>query len=299
MLEPRGHADMYGAHPHRAGLARIPRRRAVHAQRGLQHDVRPRRDRGDDDRARARAAMPGGDGAADRLRLARRNHTGSGAGTGRWGRWGDRDGRRRLFASRAWRSSTCRRSCCTAGSTVKLGVAADSRRRRLRRRVLRHRRQRGGRPADRCGAPARTAAGRHGDQARDRGRSTRSRIRSSRACAGSTARSSPDRRATSAPTCRNVTIFADAEVDRSPCGTGTAAVMAVVDAMGLLSDDRPFVHESLIGTRFNGRVVSRTEVGELPGDRAGDRRVGLDHRRAHVPRRRRRSVEEGSGLRRS
>ena len=61
---------------------------------------------------------------------------------------------------------------------------------------------------------------------------------------------------------RNVTIFADAEVDRSPCGTGTAAVMAVVDAMGLLSDERPFVHESLIGTRFNGRIVSRTEVGE-------------------------------------
>ena len=61
---------------------------------------------------------------------------------------------------------------------------------------------------------------------------------------------------------RNVTIFADAEVDRSPCGTGTAAVMAVVDAMGLLGTGRPFVHESLIGTRFNGRVASRTEVGE-------------------------------------
>jgi proline racemase len=61
---------------------------------------------------------------------------------------------------------------------------------------------------------------------------------------------------------RNVTIFADAEVDRSPCGTGTAAVMAVIDAMGLLGSDRPFVHESLIGTRFNGRVASRAEVGE-------------------------------------
>ena len=59
-----------------------------------------------------------------------------------------------------------------------------------------------------------------------------------------------------------MTIFADAEVDRSPCGTGTAAVMAVIDAMGLLSEDRPFVHESLIGTRFNGRVTSRTLVGE-------------------------------------
>jgi proline racemase len=61
---------------------------------------------------------------------------------------------------------------------------------------------------------------------------------------------------------RNVTIFADAEVDRSPCGTGTAAVMAVIDAMGLLGEDRPFVHESLIGTRFQGRVASRTMVGE-------------------------------------
>jgi trans-L-3-hydroxyproline dehydratase len=61
---------------------------------------------------------------------------------------------------------------------------------------------------------------------------------------------------------RNVTIFADAEVDRSPCGTGTAAVMAVVDAMGLLGADRPFVHESLIGTRFIGRVASRTKVGD-------------------------------------
>jgi trans-L-3-hydroxyproline dehydratase len=63
---------------------------------------------------------------------------------------------------------------------------------------------------------------------------------------------------------RNVTIFAEAEVDRSPCGTGTAAVMAVIDAMGLLDDERPFVHESLIGTRFSGRVASRTIVGDYP-----------------------------------
>jgi proline racemase len=60
---------------------------------------------------------------------------------------------------------------------------------------------------------------------------------------------------------RNVTIFADAEVDRSPCGTGTAAVMAVVDAMGLLDEARPFVHESLIGTTFSGRIASRKIVG--------------------------------------
>ena len=63
---------------------------------------------------------------------------------------------------------------------------------------------------------------------------------------------------------RNVTVFADAEVDRSPCGTGTAAVMAVLDAMGLLPPDQAFVHESLIGTLFRGRVVRRTQVAELP-----------------------------------
>jgi len=62
---------------------------------------------------------------------------------------------------------------------------------------------------------------------------------------------------------RNVTIFADREVDRSPCGTGTCAVLAVLDAMGLADPARPFVHESLIGTMFSARVVERTEVGSL------------------------------------
>lgn len=63
---------------------------------------------------------------------------------------------------------------------------------------------------------------------------------------------------------RNVTIFADAEVDRSPCGTGTAAVMAVLSEMGVLSEDGPFVHESIVGTLFTGRIVGRTQVGDRP-----------------------------------
>jgi trans-L-3-hydroxyproline dehydratase len=61
---------------------------------------------------------------------------------------------------------------------------------------------------------------------------------------------------------RNVTIFADAEVDRSPCGTGTAAVMAVLSEMGVLFEDSPFVHESVVGTLFTGRITGRTQVGE-------------------------------------
>jgi proline racemase len=63
---------------------------------------------------------------------------------------------------------------------------------------------------------------------------------------------------------RNVTIFAEAEVDRSPCGTGTCAVMAVLAGMGLLGRDQPFVHESIIGTRFRGGVVGETFVSEIP-----------------------------------
>jgi trans-L-3-hydroxyproline dehydratase len=62
---------------------------------------------------------------------------------------------------------------------------------------------------------------------------------------------------------RNVTIFADAEVDRSPCGTGTAAVMAVLSEMGVLAEDATFVHESIVGTLFSGRIVGRTQIGEL------------------------------------
>jgi len=62
---------------------------------------------------------------------------------------------------------------------------------------------------------------------------------------------------------RNVTIFAEAEVDRSPCGTGTCAVLAVLDAMGIVQDGRPFVHESIIGTTFSAQVASRTSVGDF------------------------------------
>ena len=61
---------------------------------------------------------------------------------------------------------------------------------------------------------------------------------------------------------KNVTIFADAEVDRSPCGTGTAAVMAVLSEMGVLGEDAPFVHESIVGTLFTGRVVGHTQIGD-------------------------------------
>jgi proline racemase len=61
---------------------------------------------------------------------------------------------------------------------------------------------------------------------------------------------------------RSVTVFADAAVSRSPSGTGTCAVMAVLDAMGLLEGERPFAQESIIGTTLTGCVKGRTMVGE-------------------------------------
>lgn len=62
---------------------------------------------------------------------------------------------------------------------------------------------------------------------------------------------------------RNATVFAAGQVDRSPCATGTAAVMAVLVAMGLLEEGQRFMHESVLGTTFAGRVARRTRVGDL------------------------------------
>jgi proline racemase len=63
---------------------------------------------------------------------------------------------------------------------------------------------------------------------------------------------------------RNITVRGAGSIDRSPGGTGTAAVMAVLDAMGLLPDGQPFVHESLSGALFRGRPLHRTIVGDVP-----------------------------------
>lgn len=59
---------------------------------------------------------------------------------------------------------------------------------------------------------------------------------------------------------RNVTIFADGEVDRSPCGSGTSARLALLDAKGALKRGDELVHESIIGTRFSARVTGTAEI---------------------------------------
>jgi proline racemase len=51
-------------------------------------------------------------------------------------------------------------------------------------------------------------------------------------------------------------------IDRSPCGTGTCAAMAVLHAKGELALDEDFVHEGILGTVFGGRVVAEARVGD-------------------------------------
>ena len=51
-------------------------------------------------------------------------------------------------------------------------------------------------------------------------------------------------------------------IDRSPCGTGTCAMMAVLHAKGQLRLGDAFRHEGILGTVFTGRVVQETTIGE-------------------------------------
>jgi len=63
---------------------------------------------------------------------------------------------------------------------------------------------------------------------------------------------------------RNVTVFADGEVDRSPCGSGTSARLALLDASGRLPRGGELRHRSIVGTEFRARVVGQTDVAGLP-----------------------------------
>lgn len=59
---------------------------------------------------------------------------------------------------------------------------------------------------------------------------------------------------------RNVTIFADGEVDRSPCGSGTCSRIAVLRAEGSLAPGEVLVHDSIVGSRFYGRILDELNV---------------------------------------
>ena len=82
---------------------------------------------------------------------------------------------------------------------------------------------------------------------------------------------------------RNVTVFADGEIDRSPCGSGTSARLALLAADGSLGHGDELRHESVVGTTFLGRIVGETPAGlltEVEGTayRTGEHRFVLDPR---------------------
>lgn len=67
------------------------------------------------------------------------------------------------------------------------------------------------------------------------------------------------------PNYRNLVIFGDAQIDRSPCGTGTCARMAKLYLEGKLKLNEEFIHESIIGTKFVGRIISEVKIGDITG----------------------------------
>ncbi|MEM7186659.1 MAG: 4-hydroxyproline epimerase [Bacteroidota bacterium] len=64
---------------------------------------------------------------------------------------------------------------------------------------------------------------------------------------------------------RNAVFYGDKAIDRSPCGTGTSARMAQWFAKGKLKVGDTFIHESYIGSAFEGRVETRSKVGDFEG----------------------------------
>ncbi|RIV35833.1 4-hydroxyproline epimerase [Flagellimonas lutimaris] len=60
---------------------------------------------------------------------------------------------------------------------------------------------------------------------------------------------------------RNAVFYGKKAIDRSPCGTGTSARMAQLHAKGRLKKNVPYVHESIIGSKFVGKVEKETILG--------------------------------------
>ncbi|GAB5468594.1 MAG: 4-hydroxyproline epimerase [Rhodospirillales bacterium] len=79
---------------------------------------------------------------------------------------------------------------------------------------------------------------------------------------------------------RNAVFYGEKAIDRSPCGTGTSARMAQLAARGELSVGQDFVHESIIGSLFHGRVEAATSLADqaaiVPSIEGWARMTGLN-----------------------
>ncbi|MGE0589458.1 MAG: 4-hydroxyproline epimerase [Cyclobacteriaceae bacterium] len=65
-------------------------------------------------------------------------------------------------------------------------------------------------------------------------------------------------------TARNAVLYGEKAIDRSPCGTGTSARLAQWYAKGKLKQGEPFIHESIIGSKFIGRIEEVTQLQGKP-----------------------------------
>ncbi|MBE3095420.1 MAG: proline racemase family protein [Actinobacteria bacterium] len=63
---------------------------------------------------------------------------------------------------------------------------------------------------------------------------------------------------------KNCVIFGKGQIDRSPCGAGTCAKLAVLYNKGKIRINEEFVYESILGTKFKGRIDTETKVGDFP-----------------------------------
>lgn len=62
---------------------------------------------------------------------------------------------------------------------------------------------------------------------------------------------------------RNIVVFGDNQIDRSPCGTGTSAKMAFLHHMGRLNAGEAYPYQSIFGTQFTGKIVETQKIGEI------------------------------------
>ena len=260
MREPRGHSAMSGA------ILQPPTRDDADwgvlfiEVSGLPADVRAR-----DDRRRDRA---GGDrhGRGD---ASRRPSCGSTRRPGSSRRaWRSQDGR-------APRGDAAQRAVVPATSATRRRRRASVLRHRVRRQLLRARAGRRRHRVDPARADEYIARGAEIMAAINE--PTRRCIPRTRASPAAATWSSTRPAATARTRATRPSIH-PGWLDRSPCGTGTSARMAQLHARGELALGEPFVNESVIGTRFTGRLVEETHGRRPAGRRAGDHRPRVGHR---------------------
>ena len=80
---------------------------------------------------------------------------------------------------------------------------------------------------------------------------------------------------------RNVTVFADGQVDRSPCGSGTSARLAVLVERGELAIGATLLHDSIVGSRFHARVLGPSAAQPGPQRRYDTEVTGSAHLTGH------------------